>query len=150
MISLKCKGENKAKGDRFDDEELTRQIIGCFYTVYNTLGYGFLESVYEKALQVELIRCGLTAERQRQILVEYRGVMVGEYYTDILVNEKIILELKTSEEQHSIHEAQIKNYLAASKYRIGLLLYFGSKARVRRYEKKNPENPTNPKNPSAN
>ena len=113
-------------------EALTQQIIGAFYTVYNTLGYGFLEKVYENALAIELRRLGLCVECQRPITVYYRGHTVGEYYADIIVEGAIILELKAVRMLSNEHEAQLLNYLNATDYEVGLLLNFGSKAEIRR------------------
>ena len=108
-------------------EELTEIIIGCFFKVYNTLGYGFLEQVYENALLHELRKSHLQVKKQYPINVFYQGVIVGEYYADVIVNDKIILELKTSESINKAHEAQLLNYLKATGIQLGLLLYFGKK-----------------------
>lgn len=94
--------------------EITGQIIKSFYEVYNTLGYGFLEKVYENALAFELRKAGLTAEQQRPIIVRYKGIAVGEYFADIFVNEIILVELKTTEKIVKAHEAQLLNYLHAT------------------------------------
>jgi len=113
-------------------ETLSQQIIGGFYTVYNTLGYGFLEKVYENALAIELRRLGLRVECQRPITVYYRGHVVGEYFADIVVEGTIILELKAVRTLSKEHEAQLLNYLNATDYEVGLLLNFGPKAEIRR------------------
>ena len=89
--------------------ELTEIIIGAFYAVYNSLGYGFLEKVYENALTHELAKRGLNVKQQERILVYYDGRVVGEYYADILVEGKIILELKAAEDLHDAITAQLMN-----------------------------------------
>lgn len=78
-------------------QDLTSKIIACFYKVYNTLGFGFLEKVYENALLIELNQCGLFVERQKPINVYYEGKLVGEYYSDLIVEKKVIIELKAAE-----------------------------------------------------
>ncbi len=112
--------------------DLTNKIIRCFYTVYNTLGYGFLEKVYENALMLELRKSGLSAEKQKPIQVHYGDMIVGEYFADILVNELVILELKAAECVIPEHEAQLINYLKATKFELGLLLNFGPKPGIKR------------------
>lgn len=113
-------------------EDLTKTIIKCFYRVYNTLGYGFLERVYENALVYELTKNNLKVKRQYPISVFYENTLVGEYFADILVEDSIILELKVSDPVSKEHEAQLLNYLKATNKKIGLLLYFGKKAKVHR------------------
>ena len=108
-------------------KEETDSIIAAFYEVYNALGYGFLERVYQNALFQELTRRGFRCEAQYRIDVFYKGNKVGEYYADILVNERIILELKTTESICPEHEAQLVNYLKATRMEVGLLLNFGKK-----------------------
>ena len=113
-------------------EELTDRIIRCFYNVYNGLGYGFLEKVYENALLIELRNSGLVAENQVAIKVYYLGLEFGNYYADIL--NKVILELKAGDMEQTIinHELQLTNYLKATNYEVGLLLLFGIKPQVKR------------------
>jgi GxxExxY protein len=115
-------------------EELTDKIIRCFYNVYNGLGYGFLEEVYENALLIELRNSGLVAESQFPIKVYYQEAEVGSYYADILVENKVILELKAGDMEQTIinHELQLTNYLKATNYEVGLLLLFGIKPQVKR------------------
>jgi GxxExxY protein len=113
-------------------KETTDKIIKCFFEVYNILGYGFLEKVYENALYDELIRSGLNCERQKKIQVFYKNNQVGEYYADILVENKIILELKAAEAICEEHEFQLINYLKATDLEIGLLLNFGKKPEIKR------------------
>ncbi len=112
--------------------DLTQKIIGAFYTVYNTLGYGFLEKVYENALVLELQKAGFRVSQQQPISVFYDGQMVGQYYADIIVNDTIILELKTSETIREEHKLQLLNYLRATKHEIGLLLNFGKSPQIKR------------------
>ena len=112
-------------------EEQTKIIIGCFYKVYNTLGYGFLEKVYENALLYELEKNEIHAIQQSPIKVYYENIVVGEYFADILVNNEIILEIKTTEGIKA-HESQLLNYLKATGKNLGLLLYFGKEAKFRR------------------
>jgi len=113
-------------------EELTQKIITCFYTVYNALGYGFLESVYEKALAIELHRQGLQVVRQYPIEVRYAGQIVGEFLADIVVENQVVLELKAAHTVLVEHEAQLLNYLNATDYEVGLLLNFGPQPQIKR------------------
>ncbi len=113
-------------------ENKTRQIIKCFYEVYNTLGYGFLEKVYEKSVIKELRANNFFCEEQKKIDVFYKGEQVGEYYTDILVDNEIILELKAAESICEEHEFQLINYLKATNIELGLLLNFGKKPEIKR------------------
>ena len=113
-------------------EELTFQIINAFYTVYNTLGYGFLEKVYENSLAHELKKRGLKVDQQVPICVFYDGVLMGEYFADILVEGRIILELKTADNISSQHKAQLLNYLKATEVEVGLLLNFGPEPKFSR------------------
>ena len=114
-------------------EELTKQIIGCAYRVYNAMGYGFLESVYEKCMLIELRKLGLRAENQLPIRVFYEGHEVGTFEADILVEGRVIVELKSIRTLIQIHEVQTVNYLKATGIDIGLLLNFGEqKVEVKR------------------
>jgi len=113
-------------------QETTSKIIGCFYEVYNNLGFGFLEKVYENALYQELMDQGLSCRRQVPITVFYKGKTVGDYYADIIVEGKIILELKAAESLAEEHELQIINYLKATNIEIGLLLNFGKEPQIKR------------------
>ena len=112
--------------------DLSNKIIKCFYNVYNELGFGFLEKVYQNALFFELVKAGLYCEAQKQIKVYYKKSVVGEYYADIIVNNTIILELKAAENLIEEHELQLINYLKATDIEIGLLLNFGKKPEIRR------------------
>lgn len=113
-------------------KELTSKIIKAFYTVYNKLGYGFLEKVYENALKIELTKMGLTVERQKLIKVHYDDLEVGEYFADLLVNNLVIIELKAAETLMEEHENQLINYLKATDIEVGLLLNFGKKPQISR------------------
>jgi GxxExxY protein len=114
------------------DNKLTEKIIGCYYKVYNKLGYGFLEKVYENALKIELESAGLKVQTQMPIIVYYNNRVVGEYFADIVVEDQVIIELKTSRSQTKEHEAQLYNYLKATKKEIGLLFYFSAEPKVYR------------------
>ena len=113
-------------------KELSSKILNCFYKVYNTLGFGFLEKVYENALLIELHKNGLCAENQKQIKVYYNEFQVGLYFADIIVEDSIILEIKAAEFIVEEHELQLINYLKATRIEIGLLLNFGKRAEFRR------------------
>jgi GxxExxY protein len=112
--------------------DITDRIIKAFFHVYNTLGYGFLERVYENALVVALRKTGLKAEPQVPIKVFFEGEMVGDYFADVVVTDRVILELKAAEAICNAHEAQLLNYLKATDIEVGLLLNFGPKAEFRR------------------
>jgi GxxExxY protein len=112
--------------------DITDKIIHAFYAVYNTLGYGFLEKVYERAMCIELKRMDLIAEAQKNIKVNYTGYEVGDYFADIIVNNKVIVELKAAESICEEHEAQLINYLKATNLEVGLLLNFGKKPEFKR------------------
>ena len=111
---------------------ITEIIIKAFYEVYNELGFGFLEKVYQSALLLELKKSGLFCESQKRIKVFYKGTEVGEYYPDIIVNDSIILELKAMEGLVPEHEYQLINYLKSTEIEIGLLLNFGKRPEFRR------------------
>ncbi|WP_166925260.1 GxxExxY protein [Flavobacterium poyangense] len=111
---------------------LTECIIKTFYEVYNELGYGFLEKVYQNSLYVELRSKGLKVEAQKRINVYYKGIVVGEYYADLIVEDLIILELKASDCIVKDFENQILNYLRGTDCEVGLLLNFGKKPEFRR------------------
>jgi len=112
--------------------ELTEKIIGVFYDVYNELGYGFLESTYAEATVIALEQAGLVVQREYPVPVWFRGVRVGQYFADVMVNEKILLELKTARNIDSAHEAQLLYYLRATEIEVGLLLNFGVRPQFRR------------------
>ena len=112
--------------------EITNKIIGAFYTVYNSLGYGFLEKVYQNALAIELQKSGLQVTTQFPANVYYDGQIVGAYFADLLVEEQVIVELKAARNLLPEHEAQLLNYLNATRCEVGLLPNFGIKPQVRR------------------
>ncbi len=105
--------------------QLTEKVIGCAYTVGNTLGCGFLEKVYENALTIELRKSGLNAEQQVRMSVLYEGIEVGDYCADIIVEGVLILEIKALAALSDTHKAQILNYLKATNLKLGLLINFG-------------------------
>lgn len=111
-------------------EELTEKIIGCCYKVHNTLGFGFLEKVYENALKVELENNGLLVEQQKPIKVYYNGLIVGDYIADLLVDNKVLLEIKAGRGIDKAHEAQLLNYLRATNIYVGLVVNFGPKVSI--------------------
>jgi len=112
--------------------DISEKIIKAFYNVYNKLGYGFLEKVYENSLMIELKKFNLECENQKRIDVFYDHNKVGEYYADIIVENKIIVELKTFESLSKEHEIQLVNYLKGSNIEVGLLLNFGKEPQHRR------------------
>ena len=123
---------NTDSEQRFAHRELTERIIGCFYRAYNTLGFGFLESVYHAALQHKLRMAGMVAESQLPITVHSNGVVVGEFRADLVVDGQVLIELKAATTLDRAFEAQVLNYLRATNLEIALLLNFGPKPQVRR------------------
>ena len=111
---------------------VTQDVIGAFYEVYNELGHGFLESVYREAMIVALRSKNLVVEREKTVNVEFRGKIVGVFRTDLLVQNCVVAELKCARTIDSNHEAQLLNYLKATKFEVGLLLNFGVKPQFRR------------------
>ena len=118
--------------------ELTDKILKAFYRVYNTLGYGFLEKVYENAMLLELRDLGLRCERQKPIEVFYKEHQIGEYFADLIVEDCVIIELKAAEGLVEEHEYQLINYLKATEIEVGLLLNFGKKPQFKRKVFTNP------------
>jgi len=116
----------------FKYKELTEKIIRIFYKVYNKLGYGFLEKVYENAMMIELEKENIPAVPQSPIKVFYDGEIVGEYYADILVDGKVIVEIKAAKALIEENEAQLLNYLKATNIEVGILFNFGPKPEVMR------------------
>lgn len=112
--------------------EITEKIIQAFYNVYNELGFGFLEKVYENALCIELQSMGICCEKQKQIKVFYYNKIVGEYFADIIVEGVVIVELKAAKSLCEEHELQLVNYLKATEKEVGLLLNFGRKPEFKR------------------
>ncbi len=119
-------------------ENLTHSIIGCAFEVINELGTGFLESVYENSMMVSLSDAGLTVQSQKPLEVRYRERLVGEFFADLLIEEKVIVELKTVKALAPEHEAQIINYLQATGIEVGLLINFGNpKLDIKRFTRSN-------------
>lgn len=113
-------------------ENITKKIIEAYYKVYNTLGYGFLEKVYENALKIELRRLNLKVDQQKSIKVLYETFEVGDYFADLIVEDLVIVELKAAESLCEEHEMQLINYLKATNLEVGLLLNFGKKPEFKR------------------
>ena len=113
-------------------KELTEKVIEIFYRVYNKLGYGFLEKVYENAMMIEFKKDGIQAVAQAAIKVLYEGEVIGEYYADVMVENKMIVEIKATKSLATEHEAQLLNYLKATDIEVGLLLNFGPKPEIKR------------------
>jgi len=109
-----------------DNDALTEKIIGAAYSVANILGFGFLEKVYENALAVELKALGMKVEQQKPVSVFYKGVNVGDYIADLLVEDSVLIELKSVKNLSDIHKSQLLNYLVATNKSVGLLINFGS------------------------
>jgi GxxExxY protein len=135
------------------EDELTKAIIGAAYTVHNKLGQGFVEKVYENALRIELVKLGLTVRQQAPIKVLYEGQVVGDFFADLLVQERVIVELKVVQVLNKEHEVQLVNYLNATGLETGLLVNFSSSVQVRRKSrdykpslKINFPHPVNPEN----
>lgn len=106
-------------------EDITSAIIGAAFEVHNILGYGFLEKVYQRALQAELVKRGVIAELEHAIKVRYKGIVVGEYAADLLVGNEVLVELKVSAEYNPKDEAQLLNELKATGKKVGVLVNFG-------------------------
>ena len=113
-------------------EDITSKIIKAFYNVYNELGYGFLEKVYERAMLYELDLLGLKADNQTPVKVVYKNKIIGDYFADIIVEDKVIIELKAIEYVLPEHEVRLVNYLKATNIEVGLLLNFGPKPQYKR------------------
>jgi GxxExxY protein len=113
-------------------EAITNRIIKVFYQVYKELGYGFLEKVYQNSLFLAFREEGLFVEAQKQIKVYFRGIEVGEYYADFIINDSVIIEIKAVETLAAEHEAQLLNYLRGTDKEVGLLLNFGKNPEIKR------------------
>ena len=120
------------QAENLKHHELTEKIIGVFYDVYNELGHGFLESVYEQALAFALVQAGMRVERQVPVSVWFRGQQIGDFRADLLVEGKVLLELKAARTIDQAHEKQLLNYLRATDIEVGLLLNFGVTPQFRR------------------
>jgi GxxExxY protein len=118
--------------EQFRHGELTKAIIGCFYSVYNELGFGFIESVYENSLSLALKEKGFEVHRQIAIPVWFHGTKVGDFDADVMVNRLVLLELKTARAIESAHLGQLMNYLKATEIEVGLVLNFGPKPEFKR------------------
>ncbi len=118
--------------DNYLHSHTTRAILQAFFKVYNTLGYGFLEKVYENAMVVELTKMGLPCGKQQPIDVYYEGVRIGQYFADMIVDGQVIVELKAVETLVPEHECQLVNYLKATRVEVGLLLNFGKEPQYKR------------------
>ena len=114
----------------YPHSDITEKIIGGAYAVYNTLGFGFLEKVYENALAIKLRQNGLAVVQQAPITVYFENEIVGEYFADLFVENKVIVELKAISTLNPLHEVQLIHYLKATGIRIGLLINFGEKIRI--------------------
>ena len=113
-------------------EELTKKVIGVFYDVYNELGHGFIESVYQNAMVIAMVSLGLIAESKIKIPVSFRNRIVGNFEADIIVDKQLILELKSASTLVAANEAQLLNYLRATDIEVGLLFNFGEKPAFKR------------------
>lgn len=111
---------------------ITQRIIKAFFTVYNKLGYGFLEKVYSNAMTLELRKQRLKVTQEARIEVYYDGIVIGEYFADLLVADAVIVELKATQKLTDAHTAQLLNYLKATQYEVGLLMNFGPEAKFER------------------
>ncbi len=118
--------------EEYKHKEITNLLIKAFFRVYNTLGHGFIEKVYEKAMAIEACKLGLKVRRQLPVKVFYDGLVVGNYFPDLSINDVVLVEVKALEKLMNRHDAQLINYLKATPYEIGLLLNFGPKAEFRR------------------
>jgi GxxExxY protein len=115
-----------------ETQKLTQIIIGCAYRVHNALGAGFLEKVYENALRLELLEAGFAVRQQAPIPVYYRGHALGEYYVDLMVADRVIIEIKAVQTLAKEHEVQLVHYLTATEIEDGLLINFGPSVQVKR------------------
>jgi GxxExxY protein len=118
--------------ESYKHSDVTDKIIKAFYIVYNRLGYGFLEKVYENSMMIELAKIGLNVRKQIPIKVHYDGIDVGNYFADLIVEDVVIVELKAEGGIIEEHEAQLTNYLKATEIEVGLLLSFGKSAQIKR------------------
>jgi GxxExxY protein len=121
-----------APDDDFKHGEITEKVIGVFFDVYNELGFGFLESVYHRAMLIALAEAGLKVDTNVPLPVYFRGHLVGEFIADILVERAVILELKAADGLAAAHDSQLLNYLRATACEVGLLLNFGPKPKFKR------------------
>jgi GxxExxY protein len=132
MTAMHNSPQSRMQESTYKHSEVTDKILAAFYTVYNALGYGFLEKVYENALAIEIASAGLSIIQQQPIIVEYKGQIIGEYCADLIVESRVLVEIKTAKAIAEGHEAQLLNYLKATPYEVGLLLNFGPKPEIKR------------------
>ncbi|MFI5312081.1 MAG: GxxExxY protein [Gemmatimonadales bacterium] len=125
-------GETAHAGHALVHGEVTREIIGAFFEVYNELGYGFAESVYQRALPLALVMRGVRSEREVPLTVRFRGAVVGDYRADLVVEDKVIVESKVADRILPVHEMQLVNYLRTTGIPVGLVLNFGPRPTFRR------------------
>ena len=116
----------------YKHQDLTEQIINAAYTVHNTLGYGFLEKVYHNSLVIELKKRGIFIEQEKPIKVKYDNQLVGEYFADIVVDNKVVVEVKAVDKHNPAFDAQLLNYLKATGLEVGLIINFGPSVKVKR------------------
>jgi GxxExxY protein len=139
-----------ARGELFE-ERLTHSVIGAFFEVYNNFGFGFLEHIYVMALERELIERKHRVAREVAVRVLYKGHELGEQRLDMIVDEKLVVETKSTRELHKSANRQVYNYLRSTNLEIGLLLHFGPEAHFQRMiyrnQRRNPSNPLNPLHP---
>lgn len=124
-----------------EDEDLTGKIIACAYTVHNSLGAGFLESVYQKAMAIELAKQGLSGVMEKKVPVYYAGEMVGDFRADMVVEDRVMVEIKAVEKIAAPHEVQLVNYLVATNTPIGLLINFGPQSVEIKRKYRDPKQP---------
>ena len=125
MIFLPFRDERAKMSSTMKHEDITESIIGSAYKVYNTLGFGFLESVYKKSMGIELMKKNLKFEEEKPLKVFYEDIVVGDFYIDLLIEDEIVVELKSVQNLLKEHEVQLVNYLNGLKKEVGLLLNFG-------------------------
>jgi GxxExxY protein len=116
----------------YKHQDLTEQIINAAYTVHNTLGYGFLEKVYHNSLVIELKKRGIFTEQEKPIRVKYDNQLVGEFFADIVVDNKVVIEVKAADKHNPAFDAQLLNYLKATGLEVGLIINFGPSVKVKR------------------
>ncbi len=116
----------------YKHKEITGQIINAAHTVHNRLGYGFLEKVYHNSLVIELRKSNFFVEPEKPVKVKYDDHIVGEYFADIVVDNKVIVEVKAADKYNSLFETQLLNYLKATDLKVGLIINFGSSVQVKR------------------
>ena len=138
MNTDKPRSEIEERSEEHLHADVTRRVIGVFYDVYNELGHGFLESVYQAAMEIALAEAGLKVGRFVRVPVWFRGRQIGEFIADVMVEEVVFLELKAVRTLDTAHESQLLNYLRATSIEVGLLLNFGPKPQMKRLVYDNP------------